>query len=82
MRRWDWCQFGVRILGVKSLEGLNFVVEYPLCYAAIACCVRCVGSYNMGFGVFSSQFCVVSDSTGPVIFTTRSFLDDSLGRGV
>ena len=73
---------GVRVLGVKSLEGFNFVVEYPPRHAAIACCMRCVGSYNMGFGVFSSQLCVVSDSTDPVIFSTRSFLDDSLGRGV
>ena len=43
---------GVRMLGVKSLEGLTLFVEYPFPHAAIACCTRCVGSYSMGFGVF------------------------------
>ena len=44
--------FGVRVLGVKSLEGLTLFIEYPFPHAAIACCTRCVGSYSMGFGVF------------------------------
>ena len=43
--------FGVRKLGVKSLEGLTLFIEYPFPHAAIACCTRCVGSYGMGFGV-------------------------------
>ena len=44
--------FGVRVLGVKSLEGLTLFIEYPFPHAAIACSTRCVGSYSMGFGVF------------------------------
>ena len=38
----------------------NFVVEYPPPHAAIACCMRCVGSYNMGFGVFLLNFVLLA----------------------
>ena len=30
VRLWDWYHLGVRVLGVKSLEGLTLVLNVPL----------------------------------------------------
>ena len=30
VRRWDWYHLGVRVLGVKSLEGLTLLLNVPL----------------------------------------------------